>query len=59
MRSAVIEAETREEVMREMEDRIGEMEKRFARRLMNEVRLSESDGQQSRLISPNIVGRVK
>jgi hypothetical protein len=40
MRGAVVEAETREEVMREMEDRIGEMEKRFARRLMNEVRLS-------------------
>ena len=40
MRSAVIEAETREEVMREMEERIREMEKRFARRLMNEVRLS-------------------
>ena len=41
MRSAVIEAETREEVMREMEERIREMEKRFAGRLMNEVRLSE------------------
>ena len=40
MRSAVVEAETREEVMREMEERIGEMEKRFARRLMNEVCLS-------------------
>jgi kinesin family member 20 len=36
-RSSVIEAETREEVMREMEERISEMEKRFARRLMNEV----------------------
>jgi kinesin family protein 20 len=41
MRSAVTEAETREEVMREMEERIGEMERRFARRLMNEVRLFE------------------
>jgi kinesin family member 20 len=40
MRSAVIEAEIREEVMREMEERIREMEKRFARRLMNEVCLS-------------------
>jgi kinesin family member 20 len=40
MRSAVIEAETREEVMGEMEERIREMEKRFAMRLMNEVRLS-------------------
>jgi kinesin family member 20 len=39
MRSAVVEAETREEVMREMEERIGEIEKRFTRRLMNEVRL--------------------
>jgi kinesin family protein 20 len=41
MRSAVIEAETREEVMSEMEERIREMEQRFARRLMNEVRLSD------------------
>lgn len=40
MRSAVVEAETREEVMREMEERIGEIEKRFTRRLMNEVRVS-------------------
>jgi len=40
MRSAVTEAETREEVMREMEERIHEMEKRFTMRLMNEVRLS-------------------
>jgi kinesin family member 20 len=40
MRSVVIESETREEVMGEMEERIREMEKRFARRLMNEVRLS-------------------
>ena len=40
MRSAVIEAETREEVMREMEERILEIEKRFTRRLMNEVRFS-------------------
>ncbi|KAH9178910.1 kinesin-domain-containing protein [Lactarius sanguifluus] len=41
MRSAVIEAETREEVMREMEERILEIEKRFTRRLMNEVELNE------------------
>lgn len=41
MRSAVVEAETREEVMREMEERISEIEKRFARRLMNEVELNE------------------
>ncbi|KAF8272945.1 P-loop containing nucleoside triphosphate hydrolase protein [Lactarius quietus] len=41
MRSAVIEAETREEVMREMEGRILEIEKRFTRRLMNEVELNE------------------
>jgi kinesin family member 20 len=37
MRSATIEAETREEVVREMEERFSEMEKRFARRLMSEV----------------------
>lgn len=47
MRSAVIEAETREEVMREMEERIGEMEQRFARRLMNEVCLSDYARQRS------------
>ncbi|KAH9065928.1 kinesin-domain-containing protein [Lactarius vividus] len=41
MRSAVIEAETREEVMREMEERILEIEKRFTRRLMSEVELNE------------------
>ena len=40
MRCAVVEAETREGVMRDMEERIREMETRFARRLMNEVRLS-------------------
>ena len=45
MRSAVVEAETREEVMREMEERISEIEKRFARRLMNEVCLSGRDRQ--------------
>lgn len=39
MRCAVVEAETREEVMRDMEDQIREMETRFTRRLMNEVRL--------------------
>ncbi|KAI0308027.1 P-loop containing nucleoside triphosphate hydrolase protein [Multifurca ochricompacta] len=41
MRGAVVEAEIREEVMREMEGRIREMEKRFARRLMSEVELNE------------------
>ncbi len=40
MRAAVIEAEIREEVMREMEERIQEIEKRFSRRLMNEVCLA-------------------
>ena len=47
MRCAVVEAETREEVMRDMEDQIREMETRFARRLMNEVRLSGQERQQS------------
>ncbi|KAI0318991.1 P-loop containing nucleoside triphosphate hydrolase protein [Amylostereum chailletii] len=41
MRAAVIEAETREEVMHEMEERMLEMEKMFARRLMNEVEQNE------------------
>lgn len=42
MRNAIIEAETREEVMQEMEERIRNMEKIFARRLMKEVRLDSS-----------------
>jgi hypothetical protein len=37
MRCAIIEAETREEVMREMEERMRNMEKMYTRRLMNEV----------------------
>lgn len=40
MRSAVIEAETREEVMREMEERMRSLERMYARRLMNEVRFT-------------------
>lgn len=38
MRCAIIEAEVREEVMREMELRMASMEKMYARRLMHEVR---------------------
>ncbi|KAA1468476.1 kinesin-domain-containing protein [Dentipellis sp. KUC8613] len=41
MRCAIIEADTREEVMQEMEHRIHNMEKMFARRLMNEVEQNE------------------
>jgi hypothetical protein len=37
MRCAIIEAETREEVMKEMEERMLSVEKMYARRLMNEV----------------------
>jgi hypothetical protein len=37
MRCAIIEADVREEVMREMELRMASMEKMYARRLMNEV----------------------
>jgi kinesin family protein 20 len=37
MRSAIIEAETREEVMREMEERMRLMEQKYSRRLMSEV----------------------
>lgn len=37
MRCAIIEAETREEVMREMEDRMRNMEVMYSRRLMTEV----------------------
>ncbi|KAJ7770894.1 kinesin-like protein [Mycena maculata] len=41
MRCAIIEAEVREEVMREMEERMASMEKMYARRLMNEVEQNE------------------
>ncbi|KIM85470.1 hypothetical protein PILCRDRAFT_817501 [Piloderma croceum F 1598] len=41
MRCAIIEAETREEVMKEMEERMRSVEKMYARRLMNEVERSE------------------
>ena len=34
---AIIEAEVREEVIREMEERMATMEKMYARRLMNEA----------------------
>lgn len=37
MRCATIEAETREEVIKEMEERMRSIEKMYARRLMNEV----------------------
>lgn len=37
MRCAIIEADTREEVMREMEDRMRAMEQMYSRRLMSEV----------------------
>lgn len=42
MRCALIEAETREEVMREMEERMRVMETMYSRRLMNEVFLRNS-----------------
>ncbi|KAJ6574651.1 P-loop containing nucleoside triphosphate hydrolase protein [Mycena capillaripes] len=41
MRCAIIEAEVREEVMREMEQRMASMEKMYARRLMKEVQQNE------------------
>ncbi|KAJ7630551.1 kinesin-like protein [Roridomyces roridus] len=41
MRSAIIEAEVREEVMREMEERMATMERMYARRLMSEVEQNE------------------
>jgi len=40
MRCAVVEADTREEVMEEMEERMRSMEKMFKRRLIREVRPS-------------------
>ncbi|KAJ7456551.1 kinesin-like protein [Mycena latifolia] len=41
MRCAIIEADVREEVMREMELRMASMEKMYARRLQNEVQQNE------------------
>lgn len=40
MRSVIIEAQTREEVMTEMEERMKRMEGVYSRRLMQEVRAS-------------------
>ena len=37
MRCAIIEAETREEVIQEMEERMQQMEKMYNRRLMKQV----------------------
>ncbi|KAF8807283.1 kinesin-domain-containing protein [Phlegmacium glaucopus] len=42
MRCAIIEADTREEVMREMEDRMRAMEQMYSRRLMSELEQNES-----------------
>ncbi|KAF4572601.1 hypothetical protein EYR36_007109 [Pleurotus pulmonarius] len=42
LKCAVIEAETREEVMKEMEERMRTMEKMYARRIMNEVERNET-----------------
>ncbi|RDB29118.1 Kinesin-like protein KIF20B [Hypsizygus marmoreus] len=41
MRCAIVEAETREEVMREMEARMRTMEEMYSRRLMNELEQNE------------------
>ncbi|KXN83629.1 Kinesin-like protein KIF20B [Leucoagaricus sp. SymC.cos] len=41
MRCAIIEAETREEVMREMEERMRLMEEKYSRRLMSEFEQNE------------------
>ena len=40
MRCALIEAETREEVLREMEERMRKMEAMYSRRLMSEVKVT-------------------
>lgn len=42
MRCAVIEADTREEVMQEMEERMHNMEKMYTRRLMKEIEQNEA-----------------
>ena len=40
MRCAIIEVDTRDEVMQEMEERMQNMEKMYRRRLMKEVTLN-------------------
>ncbi|KAJ3547715.1 hypothetical protein NM688_g5374 [Phlebia brevispora] len=42
MRCAIIEADTREEVMQEMEERMHNMEKMYTRRLMKEIEQNEA-----------------
>jgi len=42
MRCAIIEAETREDVMKEMEERMREIEKTYSQRLMREVESIET-----------------
>jgi hypothetical protein len=37
MRCVIVEAETREDVMKEMEERMREIEKTYSQRLMSEV----------------------
>jgi len=39
MRCALIEAETREEILREMDERMRKMEAMYSRRLMSEVKI--------------------
>lgn len=41
MRCAITEAETREEVMEEMEERMRNMEKRYLKRITDEVEMNE------------------
>ncbi|KAG1757256.1 kinesin-domain-containing protein [Suillus lakei] len=41
MRCVIVEAETREDVMKEMEERMREIEKTYSQRLMNEVERNE------------------
>jgi hypothetical protein len=38
MRCVIVEAETREDVMKEMEERMREIEKTYSQRLMSEVK---------------------
>jgi kinesin family protein 20 len=41
MRCAIIEAETREEVMQEMEERMRNMERMYMKRIMDEIEQNE------------------
>jgi kinesin family member 20 len=59
MRCAMVEAETREEVMQEMEQRMRNMERMFMKRITNEVEQNEKkmDAKIDMLHQAGLLGR--